>query len=68
MAVSGLPDDCENHAVCIARLALDMIERADNVKMGNQPIVSLPTLKQLQFSSENFVYRESQLEYILEKL
>jgi hypothetical protein len=40
MAVSGLPDECENHAVCIARLALDMIEMADNVKMGNQPIVS----------------------------
>lgn len=40
MAVSGLPDWCENHAVCIARLALDMIEMADNVKMGNQPIVS----------------------------
>lgn len=41
MAVSGLPDECENHAACIARLALDMIEMADNVKMGNQPIVSL---------------------------
>lgn len=40
MAVSGLPDECDNHAVCIARLALDMIEMADNVKMGNHPIVS----------------------------
>lgn len=40
MAVSGLPDACENHAVCIGRLALDMIEMAENVKMGNQPIVS----------------------------
>ena len=40
MAVSGLPDECENHAVSIARLALDMIDKADSVKMGNQPIVS----------------------------
>lgn len=40
LAVSGLPDECANHAVCIARIALDMIEMADNVKMGNHPIVS----------------------------
>lgn len=40
MAVSGLPDVCENHAVSIARLALDMIDKADSVKMGDQPIVS----------------------------
>lgn len=40
MAVSGLPDECENHAACIARLALDMIEMADSVKMGSEPIVS----------------------------
>lgn len=40
MAVSGLPDECENHAVSIARLALDMIDKADSVKMGNHPIVS----------------------------
>ncbi|KAG5681351.1 hypothetical protein PVAND_010795 [Polypedilum vanderplanki] len=38
MAVSGLPDECENHAVSIARLALDMIDKAVSVKMGNQPI------------------------------
>ena len=40
MAVSGLPDECDNHAVSIARLALDMIDKAVSVKMGNQPIVS----------------------------
>lgn len=40
MAVSGLPDACQNHAACIARLALDMIEMADSVKMGSLPIVS----------------------------
>ncbi|CAO1395465.1 unnamed protein product [Diamesa serratosioi] len=38
MAVSGLPDACENHAVCMARLALDMMDMADNVKMGEEPI------------------------------
>ena len=41
LAVSGLPDECVNHALCIARIALDMVEMADNVKMGDHPIVSL---------------------------
>ncbi|XP_052868356.1 guanylate cyclase soluble subunit beta-1 [Anopheles cruzii] len=36
MAVSGLPDECENHAKCIARLALDMLDMAKNVKMGSE--------------------------------
>lgn len=45
MAVSGLPDECENHAVSIARLALDMIDKADSVKMGAQPIVSVTALR-----------------------
>lgn len=49
MAVSGLPDECESHAACIARLALDMIEMADNVKMGNHPIVSLLTCCRIMF-------------------
>lgn len=40
MAVSGLPDPCENHAQCIARLSLDMLEMAGNVKMGPNPVVS----------------------------
>lgn len=40
MAVSGLPNVCENHAVSIARLALDMIDKADSVMMGDRPIVS----------------------------
>lgn len=40
MAVSGLPDPCENHAACISRLALDMMDMAKNVKMGPNPIVS----------------------------
>ncbi|XP_063704653.1 guanylate cyclase soluble subunit beta-1 isoform X2 [Culicoides brevitarsis] len=38
LVVSGLPELCENHAKCIARLALDMIIMAQNVKMGTEPI------------------------------
>ncbi|XP_058064378.1 guanylate cyclase soluble subunit beta-1 [Anopheles bellator] len=38
MAVSGLPDECENHAKCIARLALDMLDMAKNVKMGSESV------------------------------
>ncbi|XP_058127008.1 guanylate cyclase soluble subunit beta-1 [Anopheles ziemanni] len=38
MAVSGLPDECENHAKCIARLALDMLDMAKNVKMGTEAL------------------------------
>lgn len=40
MAVSGLPETCDNHAKCIARLALDMLDMAKNVKMGSEPVVS----------------------------
>ncbi|XP_055923667.1 guanylate cyclase soluble subunit beta-1 [Eupeodes corollae] len=38
MAVSGLPDPCEDHAKCIARLALDMMDMAKNVNMGPNPM------------------------------
>ncbi|XP_059618437.1 guanylate cyclase soluble subunit beta-1 [Phlebotomus argentipes] len=38
MAVSGLPDMCENHAKCISNLALDMMDMAKNVMMGSQPV------------------------------
>ena len=43
MAVSGLPDPCEDHARCIARLALDMMDasRKLNDPDGNQVRVSL---------------------------
>ena len=40
MAVSGLPDACENHAKCIAKLALDIMDMAKNVKMNGEPVVS----------------------------
>ncbi|RWS31955.1 soluble guanylyl cyclase beta subunit-like protein [Leptotrombidium deliense] len=32
MAVSGLPEPCESHARCIARLALDIMDLSRNVK------------------------------------
>lgn len=47
MAVSGLPETCDNHAKCIARLALDMMDMAKNVKMGPKPMVSS---NQLQYA------------------
>lgn len=44
MAVSGLPDHCEDHAKCMARVALDMMDMAKNVKMGSNPVVSLASI------------------------
>lgn len=41
MTVSGLPETCDNHAKCIARLALDVMDVAQNVMMGSMPVVSL---------------------------
>ncbi|KAJ6640086.1 Guanylate cyclase soluble subunit beta-1 [Pseudolycoriella hygida] len=38
MAVSGLPEVCDNHAKCIARLALDMMDMCKNVNMGPKPV------------------------------
>lgn len=40
MAVSGLPETCDNHAKWIAKLALDMMDVAKNVRMGHEPVVS----------------------------
>lgn len=40
MTVSGLPETCDNHAKCIARLALDLMDVAQNVMMGSAPVVS----------------------------
>lgn len=40
MAVSGLPEACENHAKWIAKLALDMMDMAKYVQMGAEPVVS----------------------------
>lgn len=40
MAVSGLPEACENHAKWIAKLSLDMMDMAKYVQMGTEPVVS----------------------------
>ncbi|KAJ8895148.1 hypothetical protein PR048_000473 [Dryococelus australis] len=40
MAVSGLPEPCRTHARCIARLALDIMDMAREVKMDGEPVVS----------------------------
>lgn len=42
MAVSGLPEQCDDHARSIARLALDLIDAAKGIKDpdGNQVVVS----------------------------
>lgn len=45
MAVSGLPETCNNHAKWIAKLALDMMDMARNVAMGSKPLVSTDTKK-----------------------
>lgn len=40
MAVSGLPEPCHSHALCIARLALDMMDlAADEVQIDGEPVV-----------------------------
>lgn len=49
MAVSGLPELCESHAKCMARLALDMIIMAQHVKMGNEPVVSMTIVCNVEF-------------------
>lgn len=38
MAVSGLPEPCQEHARCIARLALDMMDRGKRVTIDNDPV------------------------------
>lgn len=44
MAVSGLPEPCRCHALCIARLALDMMDlAADEVQIDGEPVVCIYT-------------------------
>ncbi|XP_014243473.1 guanylate cyclase soluble subunit beta-1 [Cimex lectularius] len=38
MAVSGLPETCDDHARCIARLALDMMDLVKEVKIDENPV------------------------------
>lgn len=39
MAVSGLPEKCSSHARCIARLALDMMDLVQQVKVPDIDVV-----------------------------
>ena len=41
MAVSGLPEACDEHAKCIGNLALGMMELAPTVIVDGEPVVSL---------------------------
>lgn len=60
MAVSGLPDLCEDHAKNIARLALDMLEMAKNVKMGDHQMVKKNLMFRVyKFSSSTFSERNN---------
>lgn len=65
MAVSGLPEPCTTHARDIARLALDMMERAKGVVMDGEPLVNISDID--LFSSYPVLFRESLLEYIQAK-
>nr|CAD7570520.1 unnamed protein product [Timema californicum] len=38
MAVSGLPEPCQTHARCIARLALDMMDLGKEVQVDGEPV------------------------------
>lgn len=39
MAVSGLPEPCESHAKCIARLALDIMDLSKEIKTEEGDVV-----------------------------
>jgi len=45
MAVSGLPEPCEDHVRCIARLALDMMDLSQTVVVDGVPVVSARTAR-----------------------
>ncbi|KAJ9595190.1 hypothetical protein L9F63_013514, partial [Diploptera punctata] len=38
MAVSGLPEPCQTHARCMARLALDMMDLVQEVQVDGEPV------------------------------
>lgn len=41
MAVSGLPEPCQQHARCMAKLALDMMDLCKEVIVNGNPVVRL---------------------------
>lgn len=55
MAVSGLPVSCQDHARCIARLALDMMELSKEVIVDEVPIVSFYSIL-YNFVSIRYLY------------
>lgn len=59
MAVSGLPEACENHAKWIAKLALDMMDMAKCVQMGAEPVVSTTLSKHDQLKTDAYTRLDS---------
>ncbi len=57
MAVSGLPEPCADHARCIARMALEMIELSKTVMVDGVPIVvSSLSLFEILGNKKRWVY------------
>nr|CAD7403925.1 unnamed protein product [Timema poppensis] len=55
MAVSGLPEPCQTHARCIARLALDMMDLGKEVQVDGEPVTGLPMKQGLGLRSRSSV-------------
>ena len=51
MAVSGLPEPCEDNARCIARLALDLMDMSQGLKNPNGELITVRPLPQLTLAS-----------------
>ena len=70
MAVSGLPDPCTEHARCIGRLALDMLDCVKHFKDpdGNPvqvtPIFPLPAHR--CYSNDCLVFGDTQFLWLVE--
>ena len=41
MAVSGLPEACNDHAKCIAKLALDLMDAAKELRNPNNHLIEV---------------------------
>lgn len=62
MAVSGLPEPCEEHVRCIARLALDMMDLSHTVVVDGVPVVSIMSMEraiQKQYCMDHNKYYRS---------
>lgn len=56
MAVSGLPEPCEDHVRCIARLALDMMDLSQTVVVDGVPVVSIYDFNDFRYYSNVQLY------------